>query len=624
MKRLLACLLLAVAAAAPAAAQKITIQHVEPPNWWVGLQDVRLLVLVYGEGIGATVPEFEHPGVQLVQYHQAWSSPNYLFLDLTVAPDAEAGTFTVTFREGRKKRATMDYTLLERVDRSGPGNGHDGFGNADAICLVTPDRFANGDPSNDVLPGLREQGVDRSRPLARHGGDLRGMIGMLDYLREMGFTALWPSPVLTNDMPVYSYHGYAITDFYGVDPRFGTLEDYRALADGLHARGMKLIQDQVLNHCGSGHWWTADPPFPDWYHHQDGWKPTNHQHMTVIDPYATRADRDGFVQGWFVGSMPDLNQRHPFMARYLIQHSIWWIETLGLDGIRQDTWSYAYEDFLDQWSCAIMRQYPDFSIVGEEWVDNPLQIAYYQRGFGDGEGCLDHVMDFYQRNRLAEALTEPERWDQGWVKLYQGMAYDVLYPDPTKLLVFADNHDMDRVMTAMGEDPALVKMALAWVLTTRGIPQLYYGTEVGLSNEGSPGDHGRIREDFPGGWAGDPVNAVTGEGLSAEQADLQAWVRRVLTWRRDREVLHTGKLKHWSPRDGLYVTGRLGGGEATLVLFNKAEAPAAPDWARFDDVLKGRREAVDVITGQRVTLDSARAVPPRSVLLLDLDPLGEP
>jgi glycosidase len=608
------------AEALPAAPKKIEIQHVEPPNWWVGMQDPRLLVLVYGEGIGKTVPEFEHPGVQLVQYHEAWISPNYLFLDLTVAPDAEPGTFRITFRQEGKKRAVMDYTLLTREDRSGPGKGHDGFDNADAICLITPDRFANGDPTNDVVEGMAETGLDRSDKLARHGGDIKGMIGMLDYLQDLGYTTLWPSPLLTNDMAKYSYHGYAITNYYGVDPRFGTLADYKALADSLHARGMKLIQDQVANHCGSNHYWVADPPFARWFNHQEAWQSTNHQHTTLIDPYATQVDIDGFNQGWFVETMPDLHQRHPFMSRYLIQNSIWWIETLGLDGIRQDTWGYIDPDFLDVWTCAITRQYPDFSIVGEEWVDNPLMIAAQQQGFGDNEGCLEHVMDFYQSNRLRECLTEDESWNSGWIKLYQGMAYDGLYPDPMAMLVFGDNHDMDRIHTAVGEDFDLTKMALAWVAVVRGIPQVYYGTEIAMSNAGHPGDHGIIRTDFPGGWEGDPVNAVTGEGLSPQQADLQAWFRSLMNWRKSRSVVHEGNLRHWTPKDGVYSLARIGGGEAVLLLMNKSDKDVSLDWARYEQVLKERRKGTHALTGEALVMDESLVVPARGMLLIDVEP----
>lgn len=602
------------------AAKKVEIEHVEPPNWWVGFQDPRLLVLVYGEGIGNTVPEFEYPGVQLVQHHQAWISPNYLFLDLTVAPGTKAGSFTITFRENGKKRAEIDYALLPLTDRSGPGGGHDGFDNADAICLITPDRFANGDPSNDVIDGMAETGLDRSDKLARHGGDISGMIDNLDYLQDLGFTILWPSPLLTNDMPRYSYHGYAITDYYGVDPRFGTLAEYKALADSIHGRGMKLIQDQVANHCGSRHYWVSDPPFKDWFHYQDNWQSTNHQHTTIIDPYAAQVDIAGFNDGWFVETMPDLNQGHPFMSRYLVQNSIWWIETLGLDGIRQDTWAYADPEFLDVWSCAIMRQYPDFSIVGEEWVDNPLMIAAQQQGFPGDEGCLEHVMDFYQVNRLREVLREEEAWNGGWIKLYQGMAYDLLYPDPEAMLVFADNHDMDRIHTAAGEDPALTKMALAWVSVVRGIPQYYYGTEIAMSNAGHPGDHGIIRTDFPGGWEGDPVSALTGENLSAEQADMQDFFRQLLNWRKNRPVVHNGGMKHWTPEQGVYSIGRIGNGEAVLLLMNKSEEARAVDWSRYEELLKGRRKGIHALSGETLTLDESLTVPARGLLLIDVEP----
>ncbi|NJB86366.1 glycosidase [Lewinella marina] len=590
--------------------------RVEPPNWWAGMQDTSLQLLIYGADAGSLELSVSGQGVVLLGTHRA-DSPNYLFADLSIRPEATAGTVQLTFSRGGQTVATQDYELRPR-ERS--PEAVQGFDASDVIYLITPDRFANGDPSNDVVDTLRETALDRTQGFARHGGDLQGITDHLDYIDSMGFTAIWPSPVLENDMPAWSYHGYAITDYYAVDPRFGTLADYRALADAARARGIKLIMDQVVNHSGSGHWWMDDLPFGNWLNFQDAPQITNHRRSIHQDPYAARVDAERMVGGWFVSTMPDLNQRNPFLARYLIQNSLWWIETLGLGGVRQDTYPYPDANFLTDWTCRIMQEYPNFSIVGEEWSYNPATVAYWQRGKDNPDGyisCLPSVMDFPLQASLISALKNDEGWDSGLIKLYEALANDFQYAEPRDIMVFAENHDMDRLATQLGGDVDHVKMALTYLLTVRGIPQLYYGSEVLLDNDEAPGDHGIIRSDMPGGWAGDAVNAFTGAGLSPGQREVQTHLRQLLQWRREHPVIATGQTLHFAPENGTYVYGRYNATERVVVVLNKNAEEVTLDPARYQELLKGVTTATG-LDGKVVDLSRGLAVPSKSAVVFVL------
>ncbi|MCB0635688.1 MAG: glycoside hydrolase family 13 protein [Lewinella sp.] len=592
------------------------IDRVEPPNWWIDMASPELQLLVHGEEIGAYEPVIDYPGVTIMRVHRA-DSPNYLFIDLHLAPVTMAGTVTIRFRRDGQPDLTYAYELRERNPAA---VGQEGFSSADAIYLITPDRFANGDPSNDILAETRERAINRSEGFARHGGDIQGIIDHLDYLADMGFTAIWPSPLLENDMPAWSYHGYAITDYYRVDPRFGTLDDYLRLAEEARRRGMKLIFDGVVNHCGSEHWWMKDLPFDDWLNFQDQMQVTSHRRTTNQDRYAAEVDKALLNGGWFVPTMPDLNQRNPFMATYLIQNSLWWIETLGLGGLRQDTYPYPYKDFLADWSCRIMEEYPNFSLVGEEWSYNPLLVAYWQAGHVNHDGyisCLKSPMDFPMQEKLVQALTEDEGWATGLVKLYEGLANDFAYAEPQDLMIFGDNHDMDRLYTALDEDVDLLQMALCYLSTIRGIPQFYYGTEVLISNTGHPGDHGIIRTDFPGGWAGDSVNGFTTEGLSEDQAATQALLRRLLNWRKDNATIHHGRTLHYAPQDGTYVYFRYDAARTIMVALNKNESAKALDTERFREMVRPGTEWKNVLTEESLTLGDRITIPARSALVLE-------
>ncbi len=591
--------------------------RVEPMNWWTGMKNQELRLLVHGENIGETNPVINYAGVTVKKINKA-DSKNYLFIDLVISKTTRPGSFPILFKKDGKTLQRFNYQLKQRNKNAA---GVEGFNASDVIYLITPDRFANGDTGNDIDSSMREKKINRKNDYGRHGGDIRGIINQLDYLADMGYTAIWPTPLLENDMPGSSYHGYAITDYYKVDPRFGTLDDYKELAAKTRQKGMKLIFDGVVNHSGSYYWWMNDLPFRNWVNYPDSIQNTNHRRTVNQDIYAAETDRQLMVKGWFVRQMPDLNQQNPFLASYLIQNSIWWIETLGLGGIRQDTYPYSEKKFLENWTCAIMNEYPRFSIVGEEWSTNPLIAAYWQQGKQNNtgyKGCLKSTMDFPMQAALVAGLTEPESWDKGLVKLYEGLANDFVYANPQDLLVFGDNHDMDRLFTQLKKDVDLMEIALAYLLTTRGIPQLYYGTETLLENSDKPGDHGLIRTDFPGGWAGDKVNGFSGSGLSDDQLRIKNYLKKLLNWRKNKPVIHLGNTLHFGPAKGVYVYFRYNVQETVMVIINKNAEPIKLDTERFEQGTGNKKTGKNVISGERLSLADGIPVPARSALILEL------
>ena len=597
------------------------LERVEPPNWWIGFQDHTLQLLVKEDGISAYTPEIDYTGVSITQVHKA-NSPNYLFIDLLIGSAAEAGTFEITFSAKGKKKLSHTYELK---NRNRPSEEFTGFDSSDVIYLITPDRFANGDPSNDVVKGLKEEKIDRKDDYARHGGDIQGIVKHLDYIDKMGFTAIWSCTLLTNDMPRTSYHGYAITDLYQVDPRFGNLDDYLELSKKAAERGMKLIMDQVANHCGSEHWWMKDLPFSDWVNYQKPFKKgeqttySNHRRTSNQDIYASEIDRKEMADGWFTDSMPDLNQRNPFMAKYLIQNSIWWVETAELGGIRQDTYPYPDKHFMSDWAGAIMREYPNFSIVGEEWSYNPLLVGYWQRGAQNKDGYESNLrssMDFPMQRQIVQAMIEEESWDKGLVKLYEGLANDFHYPSPSDLLIFPDNHDMDRIHTQTGEDIVLTQMALACVLTLPRIPQIYYGTEILMQNSAKPGDHGLIRTDFPGGWEGDSTDAFSGQGLRDDQREMQEFSRALLQFRKSSKAIHSGKTTHFAPNEGIYVLFRSINEETVALIINKNQEPVSLNLQRFEEMNLNGKTLINVINREEVLWKEKLELKSKGVLIL--------
>ena len=590
------------------------LERVEPPFWWTGMKHSEVQVMLYGENIAALTPEFQYPGVELKRIAKT-SNNNYLFMYLDISRQASPGKFEISLTKGEKEKASFTYELKKR--RKGSAL-REGFNSSDAMYLLFPDRFANGNPANDSMEGYEDK-LDREDDYGRHGGDLQGIIDHLDYIEEMGFTALWLNPVLENAMPEASYHGYAITDFYKVDPRLGDNDLYLKLSKEAKKRGIKLIQDMIMNHCGSKHWWMANPPSNDWVHYQDDLKVTNHRRVVLHDPYVAQSDKELFEKGWFVSAMPDMNQSNPLMADYLIYNSVWWIEHAGLGGIRHDTHPYPGKGFMQEWTCHIMEEYPNFNIVGEEWSPDPAVLAKWQRGSHlpvDFNSCLPGLMDFPIQIALSEALTEEENWDAGWIKVYEMLANDYLYPNPMDLVIFPDNHDMDRFYRQVNQDYELWKMGMIYMATMRGIPQIQYGTELLFSNE-KYHDHGQIREDFPGGWEGDEVNAFTGENLDPQKAKAQEFLQKLLNWRKTNPIIHKGKLMQFAPENGVYTYFRYTDEKAVMVIFNKNEETYAPDMSRYDERIKGFVKGVDAIFGKEYKLNKLK-VPARGALILEL------
>ncbi|MEL6447327.1 MAG: glycoside hydrolase family 13 protein [Pseudomonadota bacterium] len=590
-----------------------TLERVEPPMWWVGMQSSSLQLLVHGDGIATLEPGLNADGVTLENVTRT-DNTNYLFLDLNIAADAAAGDITLNFSDATGVVLTHDYTLAERESGSADRRGFDA---RDVIYLITPDRFANGDTGNDSVEGYGDS-IDRSAPYKRHGGDLAGVTQHVDYIADMGFTQIWLNPVVENAQPAWSYHGYAATDFYRVDPRFGTNADYRALADAARKRGVGLIIDAVLNHSGDAHWWMNDLPAADWINYGGKFVPTNHHREALLDPYAADADRQQFADGWFVESMPDLNQRNPLLANYLIQNSIWWVEYAGLSGIRVDTWPYSDKAFLSEYARRLRMEYPKLGIVGEEWTTNPSLLAYWQAGSARNdsyESYLPSLFDFPLQTTLIRALNDEEAWNSGLGEIYRLLANDFLYGDPFALMVFPDNHDMSRIYTQLGEDLELWKLAHAFTLTTRGIPQLYYGSEILFSNPGTE-SHGVIRRDFPGGWVGDVSNGFTAEGLDDDAREAQRWLKQLLNWRREQPAVHRGALRHFAPEDGAYVYFR-GDAAEVMVVLNKGAARELP-LERYRSLLSDANRATDVMTGETVRLGDTLAIPARGARILEI------
>ena len=604
------------------------LNKVEPTNWWVNMKNDELQLLIHHPNISEYTPEINYTGISIKKVTPSTNSKNYLFLDLKIDDTAKAGKFDITFTNENSEDLVHTYELKERVK---PAEDYKGFDSSDAIYLITPDRFTNADESNDKLPNLKDQSLDRTDGYKRHGGDLQGITNGVDYIADLGFTAVWPTPVLTNDMPQGSYHGYAITDYYQVDPRFGTLEDYKNLSKKLLEKDMKLIMDQVANHCGLEHWWMKDLPFEDWVNDQeyyetnkDNWNSSkvnrsNHRRTTNQDMYAALADRKGNNEGWFVAGMPDLNQRNPFMAAYIIQNSIWWIETLGLGGIRQDTYPYPDKEFMSNWAGAIMNEYPNFSIVGEEWSYNPLLVGYWQKGAKNKDGYesnLKSSMDFPMQKAIIDGINEEESWGTGLVKIYEGLANDFHYPTPKDIMVFLDNHDEGRMFTALNEDVNKAKMAASYMLMLPRIPQIYYGTEILMDDTANHGDHGLIRTDFPGGWKNDKVNAFTGQGLTAQQKEMQSFITKLLNFRKNSKAIHEGKTIHFAPFMGTYFLFRSLEDETIVHIINKNDEPITIDLKRYTEVGLDGKKLKNIISGEEMIWNDAIELKEKGSIIL--------
>jgi glycosidase len=599
-----------------AAFSQSVIERVEPPFWWTEMHNQELQLMVYGKDIAELTPKIEYEGVSIRKTVLS-ESRNYLFIYLNIEQNAADGEFRIQLKNNANRVVeSIDYRLLARERDA---SSREGYGNSDVIYLITPDRFANGDTSNDNIKGMHDK-LNRSDKWGRHGGDIRGIINSLNHIADLGFTAIWLNPVLENNQFKSSYHGYSTTDFYKIDGRFGTNSEYIELCSKAKAKGIKIIMDMIMNHCGSEHWWMDDLPSADWINNADDHFITNHSRTTLRDPYASKHDRTHFTDGWFVDTMPDMNQRNPLLADYLIQNTLWWIESLNLSGIRMDTYSYSDKDFMKDWTCAVMDEYPHFNICGEEWSLNPAVLAYWQRGKDNPDGyssCLPGLLDFPLQNALKNALIEQERWNSGMIKLYKMVSNDFLYADPFKHVIFADNHDTSRIFTEVGGDIGLFKIAIIYFATMRGTPQFYYGTEILMSNTGD-NSHGNIRSDLPGGWAGDKVNAFTGTGLTKEQKATQKFFKKVLNWRKTATAIHDGKLVHFVPVNGVYTYFRFNDDMKVMVVLNKTASRQEVDLTQFSELLSKGTTAKDIITGKKVSLNNVLTVKAKQGLILEL------
>ena len=589
------------------------IDHLEPPFWWAGMEDDRLQILVHGENISELIPEISYPGVTVSEVNKV-ESPNYLFINLRLSRNISPGELEIVFKRKRKPQLTYKYEILERD----PGSAdREGFSAKDVIYLITPDRFSNGNPDNDSLPNLKEK-VNRKNKDGRHGGDLQGVIGHLDYISNMGFTQIWLNPVLENDHPKFSYHGYSTTDYFKIDARFGDNELYRRFSKEAKKKGIGIIKDVIPNHIGSEHWWMKDLPSSDWVNNKGIFKRSSHVHEVIYDPYVTKSQIREMTDGWFVKTMPDLNQRNSFLATYLIQNSIWWIEYADLSGIRVDTYPYADKEFLSEWSGRIISEYPNFNFVGEEWNMNSSMIAYWQSGSQNNDGYISSIpsmMDFPLQNALVRSLKDSESWNSGIGDVYRVIANDYVYGDPYNLVVFAGNHDMQRIYSQLNNNIDLYKMAMSFILTTRGIPQIYYGTEIIME---STADHGELRRDFPGGWKGDKVNAFSRKGLSNKEIEAQKYLKTLLNWRKKSPAITNGKLIHYPPKDGVYVYFRLFDNESVMVLINNNKNKTRVDLERFYEVLKNNKNGISVINNTKYNLKEKISLDKKSVLILEV------
>lgn len=614
MKTIIAVVFFQLMAAACGAAD-YRIDRLEPASWWVGMQHDTLQLLVYGENISELQPALKYAGVSIKKVDRV-TNPHYLFVTLGISSRAKPGSFSILFKQKNEVKASFTYPLHARAENSAT---REGFSTKDSIYLITPDRFANGDPDNDSVAGLLEQ-PRRDYRGGRHGGDIAGMQKHLDYIADMGFTQIWSNPLLENNQPRYSYHGYAITDLYSIDARFGSNESYRAFVAAAKEKNIGVIKDVILNHIGSGHWWMKDLPSDDWLNSTNAYVETNHARTTIHDSYASEFDRKIFTDGWFVETMPDLNQRNPFLAQYLIQNTIWWIEYAGLSGLRTDTYSYPDKAFLTEWSRRVMAEYPNFNIVGEEWSANPAVVAYWQRGKKNHDGYVSYtpsMMDFPLREALLESLEETADYHGGLYHSYEMVANDFQYADPNNLVVFEGNHDTARIFSLLDENLDLYKMAMIYTATMRGIPQFFYGTEILMTSPKERAD-GVVRSDFPGGWSGDKINAFTGTGLTSQQKEAQAWVKKLLHWRKNTAAIHQGKLIHFVPQNGVYVYFRYLDSSKIMVVLNHQRQPTTLSLERYQEIIGEAAYGIDALAKKTYDLKNPLVLPATAALVLEL------
>ena len=600
-----------------AGAQAVTIQRLNPTNWWVGMQNSSVQLLVYGPGAGTLTYSIAYPGVKLVKASPV-ENPNYAFLDLTIAATTRPGQVQIVGKKGGQT-VTRAWELRAR-DKAPKGQG---VTPADFIYLAMPDRFANGDPANDKFADLRDPSADRANPFLRHGGDLAGAAQHLGYLKELGVTAVWFTPVIENNQPLTneggtmraSYHGYGFTDHYNVDRRLGGNAGYKTFVQQAHAAGLKVVQDAVYNHIGNTHWFIQDLPMKSWLHQWPTYTNTSYRQQPITDPHGAPSDRKITLDGWFVPFLPDLNQQNPFVAKFLIQNAIWTVENFGVDAWRIDTYMYNDQPFMNRCNAALLAEYPRIHIFGESSVTNVVDQAYYVKNninfpFKSNQpGGLDFVLE--------GAMVEGLKQDGSPQRMYEALAQDAVYQDPTKLVTFLDNHDHNRFLSEVGDDLGKYKLGLTWLLTTRGIPSMYYGTEILMKNFKDPTD-AEVRKDFPGGWPGDAADKFTAAGRTPRENEAFDFVKKLATYRRTHPALHSGRLMQYLPQDGLYVYFRYDATGTVLVATNATDKPAALPTARFAERMAGFSKARNVLTDEVLGNIATVQLPAKTAVVLEL------
>lgn len=614
-------------------AQPITIDHIAPLNWWVGMKDPRLQIIVHGQNVAAANVSIDYPGL-LVNKVNKVENPNYLILDLTISPDCRAGTFNIVLngekqiKKGRRNnvktftqsipyelRARTDFVKAQGVDAS------------DLIYLLLPDRFANGDPTNDKFADMADTKADRSNPFLRHGGDLQGIIDHLDYFKELGVTALWLNPVIENDQPLTdeggemrsAYHGYGFTDHYQVDKRLGGNDAYKKLVEVAHANGIKIIQDAVYNHAGINHWILRDMPDSSWLHQWPTYTNTSYKEQPIPDPHGSERDRKVTSDGWFVPFLPDWNQGNSYVANYLLQHALWTVEYFGIDAWRVDTYMYNDLEYMNRVNAALLAEYPNIHIFGENWTKSVPNQAYFQQNNIEVpfKSNLPGACDFQTYTAINDALNQKFGWDDGVNRLHQTLGLDYLYKDPTKNVVFLDNHDTDRFLSVVGEKMENYRMGLIWLLTTRGIPQLYYGTEILMKNFKNPSD-AEVRKDFPGGFQGDKENKFLGKGRTQAENEAFDFIKKLANYRKATPALHSGKLMQFVPENGVYVYFRYDAQKTIMIVMNSNEQPFSLETGRFQERLGTFVNAKDVLTSTSHALKQPLKLAARTAYVLEL------
>jgi len=596
-------------------ARAMEIKKVAPSFWWAGMKNPELQILLYGEDLALSDVSVSGEGIYLKETVRQ-DNPNYLLLYLDLS-EAKAQTFQILLKHGKKK-LQIPYELKSRVRR---GEDVKGFTSEDVLYLIMPDRFVNGNPENDVVDGMREKKIDRADSFARHGGDIQGISNHLDYIADLGVTAIWLNPTQENDMESGSYHGYAITDYYQIDRRFGSNEDFCALVEKAHERNLKVVMDMIFNHCGSENYLFKDKPSKEWFNYHSNYVQTSFKTASVMDIHASAFEKKIATDGWFTSVMPDFNQRNRHVARYLIQSSIWWIEYAGINGIRQDTHPYADFDFMSQWCKEVLDEYPYFNIVGETWLNSNVLVSYWQKDSklaAPLNSNLPTVMDFPLQALINQAFDEETgEWGGGLYKLYDYQTQDLVYANPMNLLTFLDNHDTSRFAQTdeMAKNLKRYKQAMVFLLTTRGIPQIYYGTEILMTGDKGKGD-GDLRKDFPGGWQGDTRNCFAKNGRTALENEAFEFTRQLLNWRKGNQVIGKGSLKHYSIQNGVYVYQREFNGKSVVIIMNGTDDSKELDLAPYQEILP-RENALDVLTGKNVNLSGKLCLDGRENLILN-------